>query len=137
MKSTRHGLLISLALAAASTGAWAQTTLEEHAAHHPAQQSAPADKAKTATSAEQKAIKDMENGAAAMQALMDQVKNTKDPAERRKLLEQHHQIMLKQTQAMQHMSCGMGMSGGMSGTGPGSKAAPGGAMGPGGQMMGQ
>ena len=37
----------------------------------------------------------MQSRAVAMQALMDQIRSSKDPAERKKPLEQHHQLMLK------------------------------------------
>lgn len=129
MSFTRYRLIFTLALLAGSASAMAQTTPEEHAAQHPAQQSAPAGKLAPSSSDEQKAIKEMQSGAAAMQALMDQIENTKDPAERKKLLEQHHRMMLKQTQAMEHMSCGMEMSGGMSGADPGPMPGPAGPMG--------
>lgn len=135
MSFTRYRLIFTLALVAASASAMAQTTPEEHAAHHPAQQSSPAGKPATTSSDEAKAIKEMQNGAAAMQALMDQIKESKNPAVRKKLLEQHRQMMLKQAQAMERMNCGKGMSGGMSRAGQGAKGGQGGSTGT--SQMGQ
>lgn len=134
MSFTRHRLVFTLALVTASASAMAQTTPDEPAVHHPAQQSAPSGNASTSSPEEAKAIKEIQSGAAAMRALMDQIKNSKDPAERKTLLERHHQMMVKQAQAMEHMRCRTGMSGGISEAGPGAKGGPDGSMGPGGSM---
>jgi len=111
MNSTRFRLIITLALVAGSASALAQSTPDEHAAHHATKQSAQLEKAANPGSDEQKQIKEMQNGATAMQALLDQVRDSKDPAERKKLLEQHHQMMVQQTEMMRHMGCGMSATG--------------------------
>ena len=85
-------------------GAAAQVTPEEHAAHHPPKvestQSTPAD---------------MHQHMKDMQALMEKIEKTKDPAERQRLLDQHRRVMSEQLHSMMEMDKDKGMGMGKSG----------------------
>ena len=85
MKSLYLGVL----LAAATAIAVAQVSPEEHAAHHP-----------DATASAQ-------DHSSSMKALMDKIRNTTDPAERKRLLGEHRRAMLAQLESMKRMKCGM------------------------------
>ncbi|HET9473538.1 MAG TPA: hypothetical protein VFO82_06570, partial [Steroidobacteraceae bacterium] len=84
----------------------AQVTPEEHAAHHP-----PAVATAESTPA------DMHQHMKDMQTLMEKIEKTKDPAERRRLLDQHRKAMREQLHSMMQndkgMKMGMGMGTGM------------------------
>jgi hypothetical protein len=86
MRSLYFGVLLT----AAAAIAFAQVNPEEHAAHHP-----------DATASSQ-------DHSASMKALMEKLKNTKDPAERKRLLAEHRQLMHEQLDTMRHMNCDMG-----------------------------
>jgi len=111
MRYHSHRLLLATLLAAASPLTFAQVTPEEHAAHHPAEQAAPAEKSPQPAAAAPKSAAGMRENMTKMQALMDKLENTKDPAERQKLLAEHRQAMREQLAAMKGMNCGMGMAG--------------------------
>lgn len=86
----------------------AQVRPEDHADHHPDQPAAgkaatPTKKAAPADTAGT----DMQTRMRSMQELMDQLGQTKDPAERARLLTQHRQAMREQLASMQHMGCTM------------------------------
>src|SRR6185436_3029122 len=81
--------------------ALAQSSPEEHSAHHPPSTNA----AQTTASPSM----DMHQNMKAMQLLMDKIENTSNPAERKRLLEQHGKAMREQLQSMQHMDDGAGM----------------------------
>ena len=98
----RQGLI--LILLARSAIASAQVAPEEHAAHHPGQQSNTTEASKT-NGPEQKAVKDSQAEQAKMQALMDKIQRTKDPAERKKLLEEHRKAMHDELRTMEQMKC--------------------------------
>jgi len=95
-----------------------QVSPEDHAAHHP-------DQAAAAKSAPDPAISDMQARMKSMQELMDKLGQTKDPAERARLLAQHRKAMHEQLASMQHMDCAM------MGSSAGKPAGSGGAMGQG------
>ena len=111
MRSHKHPVLLATLLAGASAVAFAQVTPEEHAAHHPAQQAAPAEKSPQPAAAAPKSAAGMQENMTKMQALMDKLESTKDPVERQKLLAEHRQAMREQLTAMKGMDCGMGMAG--------------------------
>ena len=91
-----------LALVGATSVASAQTA-EEHAAHHPDQQKAPATDstrgAQASTSVAAKAQQNMQK----MQALMVKIRDTKDVAERQRLLNEHQKAMRAQMDMMHEM----------------------------------
>jgi hypothetical protein len=95
-------LFLALVLGAA-TAAFGQVSPEEHAAHHP-EQAAPSSAATTAPAT------DMQQSMKSMQALMDKIEKTKNPAERARLLAQHREAMRQQLSSMKSMDCGMGMT---------------------------
>jgi hypothetical protein len=105
-------------LAAVAVGAMsvamAQVSPEEHAAHHPDQtaaaaKDAPATKMPSAEKTAPSAVgADMQTRMKSMQGLMDKLGQTKDPAERKRLLAEHRQKMHEQLGAMMHMGCAMG-----------------------------
>ncbi len=111
MKFQKHPVLIATLLVAAPALTFAQVTPEEHAAHHPAEQAAPAEKSPQPAAAAPKSAAGMQENMTKMQALMDRLENTKDPAERQKLLAEHRRAMREQLAAMKGMDCGMGMPG--------------------------
>jgi len=113
MRTAIFRIPLAIALVAGSAMASGQTIPEEHAAHHPDQTApapATADVGKTPSGTSQESLKKMHDRAAKMHGLMEQIKRTKDPAEREILLKQHREVMLEQAQAMQHRGCSMGMS---------------------------
>jgi hypothetical protein len=101
MKSLYLGVLLTAAAAIAV----AQLSPEEHAAHHP-----------DATASTQ-------DHSSSMKALMDKIRNTTDPAERKRLLDEHRRAMHAQLDSMKRMKCGMegskdaGSQGGMMASG--------------------
>jgi hypothetical protein len=98
-----------LILTGASISALAQVNPEEHADHHP-DQSAATQVAPEAskTQPDNSPAADMHRRMQAMQELMSKLEKTTDPAERRRLLEQHREAMHQQMSAMKQMG-GMGM----------------------------
>ena len=111
MKFQRNPVLIAALLAMAPALTFAQVTPEEHAAHHPAEQAAPADKSPQPATTAPKSAGGMQENMAKMQALMNRLEDTKDPAERQKLLAEHRRAMREQLAAMKGMDCEMGMPG--------------------------
>jgi hypothetical protein len=85
MRSLYFGVL----LAAATAIAIGQVSPEDHAAHHP--------DAAAAT----------QDHRSAMKALMEKLRNTSDPAERQRLLDEHRRAMRGQLDSMRHMKCSM------------------------------
>jgi hypothetical protein len=80
----------------------AQVTPEEHAAHHPPQAAnAPG------------TPDDMHQHMKDMQALMQKIEKTSDPAERQRLLDQHRKAMHDQLDSMVQVRDGMGTGMGM------------------------
>jgi hypothetical protein len=55
---------------------------------------------------------DLQQKTKAMQALMEKLENTRNAAERERLLARHHQAMREQLESLKHMNCAMGMTGG-------------------------
>ena len=110
--------LVAVVVGAMSV-ALAQVSPEEHAAHHPDQaatgQAATATKKVAPTSATPSAktapadatVTEMQARMKSMQELMGKLSQTKDPAERARLLAQHRQAMHEQLASMQHMGCPM------------------------------
>ena len=102
---------LSLTLIALSVAAPAQVAPPGNVTGHPDQQAA--DSASPATgkgsgTTHQESLSTMHERAAKMHALMDQIQRTKDPEERERLLEQHRDLMLKQTQAIEQMETAEG-----------------------------
>jgi hypothetical protein len=101
---------LSALVAGSLSMAVAQVSPEDHAAHHPDQAAgkaaAPPASATPAASPEA-AVDKNQARMKAMQELMDKLGETKDPAERAKLLAQHRQAMHEQLSSMQHMGCSM------------------------------
>ncbi len=121
---------LGVTLLAASGMAFCQVTPEEYGARHPPQQTTKTDtNGKSDTGATSSAQADQEK----MRALMDKVHQTKDPAERKRLLEQHQRLMHEELQAMQQMKCPMI---GFDGSAPSGKAPPDTAKGTGGGTKG-
>ena len=105
MRSSYREALVIVFLAAPGM-TFAQNTPEEHAAHHPPQQATTSEVVKK-TDAGEKSVKDAQADQAKMQVLMDKIHQTKDPAERKRLLEQHEKMMHEEILAMRHMKCPM------------------------------
>jgi len=97
-------ITLVLMTCAVVASAAAQLTPEEHAAHHPPQ---------AATS--QVTPDDMHQHMKEMQSLMEKIEKTSDPAERQRLLDQHHKAMREQMNSMMQMNDGMGTGMGKSG----------------------
>ena len=91
---------IALVTCAFVVSAAAQVTPEEHAAHHPPQAASTPDMPD-----------DMHQHMKDMQALMEKIEKTSDPAERQRLLDQHRKAMHDQLDSMMQMGDdnGMGM----------------------------
>jgi hypothetical protein len=94
-------LIIALACCMAVGTANAQTTPENHAAHHP-----PAGETSPAVAPEPA---QMQQRLHEMQGLMDQIEKTRDSKERQRLLKQHREAMHTQLAAMKQMQGKMGM----------------------------
>jgi hypothetical protein len=86
---------------------------DEHAAHHPQDQSA-ATSGEPATAPPESGARGgtaaLEQGIKRLQALMAQINQTSDPAEREKLLHQHMAGMLEQMKLMRQQGSGMKMA---------------------------
>ncbi len=112
-------LYLAAVVVGAMSVALAQVSPEDHAAHHPDQaatgKAATPTKKAAPTSATPSAktapadvtVTDMQARMESMQELMDKLGQTKDPAERARLLAQHRRAMHEQLASMQHMGCPM------------------------------
>jgi hypothetical protein len=108
--------VFALSLIGTASVALAQTA-DEHAAHHPDQQNAAATAPKTPNQSAQTgkpAADRMEQNMKKMRTLIAKIDETKDPAERKRLLAEHRQAMRQQMDMMRGMDSGM-MKGGMMG----------------------
>jgi len=112
----------AIALSCASLAS-AQTTADEHAAHHSAVATAPNASAPASAHASStdstSAVQDNMKG---MQDLMAQIRRSKDPRERRQLMQEHMKAMSKQMDMMHGMDMEAGQIGMM-----GRNHSPGGA----------
>lgn len=122
-------MLILAAGAFAGNAAIAQTDPADHAAHHPQTPEASA-KAPAAPAGPSPTAKSLEDSVQSMQAQMAKIQASKDPVERKALLEQHMQAM---NQHFEMMKSVMGKSMGVAEAG--AKGIPSGMMSCG-QMMG-
>lgn len=91
MKMLRS-LLVCAVAALAGEMVFAQTTPADHAAHHPQGPEASA-KAPAAPAVPSPTAKSLEDSMKAMQAQMTKIQASKNPAERKALLDQHMQAM--------------------------------------------
>lgn len=125
-------LPLLLCFAVASPLAVAQTK-DEHSAHHPQGQAAPAAGAEapppSAAADVQPGPSAVDQGMKRLQDLMTQIEQSSDPAERESLLHEHMLVMLEQIKLVRSQTGGMNMAMMMMG---GGKDSAGGQMG----MMG-
>jgi hypothetical protein len=89
---------VSIALAASA--AMAQTPADEHAGHHPGAATSPAPSAQVPQGTEPMSTQQLQESMKPMQELMAKIQATKDPAERKRLLQQHSKAMQDQMQKM-------------------------------------
>lgn len=103
------GIFVSLcAMMLAMPPVFAADQADEHAMHHDAAKASAVAAVSGEANQDTAATQQMPEKMQRMQELMAKLQSSKDPIERRKLLDQHYQLMQEQMDAMHEMS-GMGM----------------------------
>jgi hypothetical protein len=120
--------LLGLLLGLYGTAALAQQNADEHASHHP-EQSTQGQQSATPTAAQSgSALSDLVQGMKKIQDLMTRIHETKDPAEKQALMNEHLRAMREEMRRLLAASKGMGMMSKDEGAGVGGGDGKGGMM---------